>query len=324
VTIPLQDIQTIERASQVEIHLVMQDTTIKLRIPDADMDEATAGTKAQVWFDRFVVKIDQVRNEASKSMKLAGEEEDDEGHEPWDKVPEGAFAKGFFYITFPLKWAIFKTTPNVLHKEEEHKYIRCCFISAAWLAVLAFGMTECVEYLGCAIKIEPTAMGLSLGAIGTSFPNLYASILVAKAGDGVTAVCQAIASNTFNICIGLGVFWLFKSIGLTSCNYGSDGRQHQGPCNGCYGPVGSEPLCPYLEGTNNEYGSASGSTKGAIFVVYIWVGIFLYSMIFNKCHVTRPVAMAMAALYFIYMVYQILTAYGVPITICFHSLNICI
>ena len=185
-------------------------------------------------------------------------------------------------------------------------------------------MTECVEYLGCAIAIEPTAMGLSLGAIGTSFPNLYASILVAKAGDGVTAVCQAIASNTFNVCVGLGVFWLLKSIGLTSCNYGSDGRSHQGPCNGCYGPVGSEPLCPYLLGTNNEYGSSSGSTKGAILVVFLWSLFFVGCMVFGKSHITRVPATAMFSLYVIYMIYQILTAYGAFGPICFSSLNICI
>jgi len=293
-------------------------------VPYADQDEAAAGAKAQVWFDRFVVKIDEMRKAANTPLQLAGEEEDDEGHEAWDKVPEGALSKFFFYATFPLKWAIFMTTPFVMHKSQEHKYIRCAIISSGWLAVLAFGMTECVEYLGCAIAIEPTAMGLSLGAIGTSFPNLYASILVAKAGDGVTAVCQAIASNTFNICIGLGVFWMFKGIGLTSCNYGSDGRSHQGPCNGCYGPVGSEPLCPYLEGTNNDYGSSSGSTKGAILVVFLWMVGFIGVMVAGKCTVTRVPAYFMAALYALYMLYQILTAYGVPMTICFSALNICI
>jgi len=324
VTIPLQDVATVERASLVEVHLVLPDHTYKLRMPDADMDEQAAGQVAQKWFDRLVVKIDELRKAANTPLTLAGEEEDDEGHEPWDKVPDGGLAKVFFYATYPLKAAVFATTPFVLHKSQEHKYARCASISALWLAVLAFGMTECVEYLGCAIAIEPTAMGLSLGAIGTSFPNLYASILVAKQGDGVTAVCQAIASNTFNICIGLGIFWLFKSVGLTSCNYGSDGRSHQGPCNGCYGPVGTVPLCPYLQGTNNEYGSSSGSTKGAILVVFVWMVFFIACMVFGKNHITKWPSIAMFALYIAYMLYQILTAYGVNIDICFHSLNICI
>jgi hypothetical protein len=60
-----------------------------------------------------------------------------------------------------------------------------------WLAIFATLMTDIIEYLGCGLGIDTTVMGLSLGAIGTSFPNLYASILVAKAGMGGMSICQA-------------------------------------------------------------------------------------------------------------------------------------
>jgi len=326
VTVPLHLVSSIERASLVEVHLVTPGHIYKFRVINADRDEQSAGATAQMWFDRFVVAIDEVRKAAAAPLLLGGEEEDDEGHGAWDRPSEdaGALGKAMFYATFPLKWCIFMTTPFVMHKSQEHKYIRCALISSLWLAVLAFGMTECVEYLGCAIAIEPTAMGLSLGAIGTSFPNLYASILIARAGDGVTAVCQAIASNTFNICIGLALFWLLKTIGLTSCNYGSDGRSHQAPCNGCYGPVGTVPLCPYLDGENNMYGSSSGSTKGAILVVFVWMAFFVLTMVVFKSHVYFKSACFMFSMYIVYMIYQILNAYGVPITLCVDPLNICI
>ena len=35
-------------------------------------------------------------------------------------------------------------------------------------------------------------MGLTIGAIGTSFPNLYASILTARAGQAGMSLCQVI------------------------------------------------------------------------------------------------------------------------------------
>ena len=42
--------------------------------------------------------------------------------------------------------------------------------------------------LGCALGVSDTVMGLTVGAIGTSFPNLCASILTARAGQpGATA-----------------------------------------------------------------------------------------------------------------------------------------
>ena len=47
-------------------------------------------------------------------------------------------------------------------------------------------------------------------------------------------------------------------------------------------------------------------------------------MVFNKCTVTKVPAYCMFALYIMYMFYQILTAYGVDMTICFSSTNICI
>ena len=51
-------------------------------------------------------------------------------------------------------------------------------------------MTLLLERVGCALNISSTVMGLTLGAIGTSFPNLYASILTARAGQGDQAICQ--------------------------------------------------------------------------------------------------------------------------------------
>ena len=44
-------------------------------------------------------------------------------------------------------------------------------------------------------------MGLTLGAAGTSFPNLYASVLAARQGEAGMAIVQAFASNVFNVCI---------------------------------------------------------------------------------------------------------------------------
>ena len=37
-----------------------------------------------------------------------------------------------------------------------------------------------VEKIGCALGIPSTVIGLTLGAVGTSFPNLYASVLTAQ------------------------------------------------------------------------------------------------------------------------------------------------
>ena len=69
------------------------------------------------------------------------------------------------------------------------------------------------------------------------------------------AICQAIASNTFNVCICLALLWLVHTLGLGLCDYGSHGAHHL-PCGGCYAPNGFKPLCPFWEKTNNAFGSA--------------------------------------------------------------------
>ena len=235
----------------------------------------------------------------------------------------------FHVLTFLLKAMVFTTTPNVLIKKNEKYYVLTILISMVWLAVFAILMTDVIEYLGCGIGIDATVMGLSLGAIGTSFPNLYASILVARAGQGGMAVCQAIASNTFNICICLALLWLLHTIGLGTCDYDYHGAYQGyskvvGLCNGCYAPAGFRPLCPYLLGTNNDFGSAPGSTKGAVILSLFWVAVFLVTLVVGKMRVTKLAAYIMFGIYGCYILYQFIAAFASGFAICFSSVNICI
>ena len=197
-------------------------------------------------------------------------------------------------------------------------------MSMAWLSLFATVMTNVMQWLGCALGISTTVMGLSLGAIGTSFPNLYASILVAKAGQGGMSICQAIASNTFNVCICLGLLWLLHAAGLGGCSYGSHGGRSRGACAGCYAPSGFEPMCPYFKGTSNEYGSVAGSTKGAVLVVFVWYLVFIVAIVKNRNVLTRGAAVLMLVLYALYLVYELAAARDVVPALCFHALNICL
>jgi Ca2+/Na+ antiporter len=68
-------------------------------------------------------------------------------------------------------------------------------------------MILCCNYLGDFIGASPIVMGLTVAAIGTSFPNLWSSILVARQGYGNMAICNALGSNIFNLNIALGLPW---------------------------------------------------------------------------------------------------------------------
>ena len=51
-------------------------------------------------------------------------------------------------------------------------------------------------------------MGLTFLAAGTSVPDMFGALVVAKQGHGDQAVSCSIGSNVFDICIGLAVPWL--------------------------------------------------------------------------------------------------------------------
>jgi Ca2+/Na+ antiporter len=322
VTLPLQLVSHIERVGRDEIHISTPDEVYKLRLPAGEPSDTM-----QRWFDQIVVKIDELGYQAAPPSKLNGEDEHDEDHAhehgPWWKMPDtGAFNQVVHVITFPIKLLVFTTTPNVLIKGNEKWFPLTIIIAMIWLAIFATLMTDVIEYLGCGISVDTTVMGLSLGAIGTSFPNLYASILVARAGQGGMSICQAIASNTFNICICLGLLWILQTL-IGSCDYGHHGRSNEGPCNGCYAPDGLKPLCPYWLGTNNQFGSSSGSTKGAILVSLVWVAGFLITLIVGKNNVGKIPAYIMFAWYAIYIIYEFAAAFG-DFALCFPSINTCI
>jgi len=321
-TIPVQSIVSIGRNSEVELVLTTASSkTYKVR---AQYNDDRAGDTMQRWFDHMVVAIDNQRNYAPPPKLRNEEHEEAHEHPPWYKWPDSVGGQILYCLTFVIKAPVFLSTPNVLIKGNEKYYPLTIVMSMVWLAVFAILMTDVVEYMGCGLGIDTTVMGLSLGAIGTSFPNLYASILIAKQGAGDGAVCQAIAANTFNACICLGMLWFFHVLGLGLCDYGSHVSPHHGACGGCYAPTGLTPLCPFWEGTNNAFGSSAGSTKGAILVTFFWALIFVTSMVIFRGKLNRLVAGIMTVIYLIYIVYQFVAAFSTGFALCISDWNICI
>jgi len=87
----------------------------------------------------------------------------------------------------------------------------------AWLFVLSLILIECCAALGRFMHVSDTIIGITISAIGTSFPNMWSSVVVARQGLGDMAITNSLGSNIFNICIGLGFPWLL----FTSINGGN-------------------------------------------------------------------------------------------------------
>lgn len=106
------------------------------------------------------------------------------------------------------------------NKKEEYKDLTCgqrwfwatFFVSLLHITWISYFMVEFMTKLGCMWHISDTVMGLTFLAMGTSIPDALGSLAVAEKGEGDMAVSNAVGSNVFDICIGLGLPWFIKCV----------------------------------------------------------------------------------------------------------------
>lgn len=81
------------------------------------------------------------------------------------------------------------------------------------IAALSWVLVELAVLISAALKIPESIVALTVIAVGTSVPDLFSSIIVARQGRGDMAVSNAIGSNIFDILAGLGLpFLIFLTI----------------------------------------------------------------------------------------------------------------
>jgi Ca2+/Na+ antiporter len=327
VCVDLREVTKIERADPTQLVLVTPSQTYRLKIPPSEaftsskstasvqnVDSEAAET-AQLWFDHIVFSVNDLRKKGPPSAKDEHPVDDQHEHEVWYHIPSKEDPLGLLsaVLTFPVKAMVHLTLADVRIPGKEKYYPVTMVASAMWLALFAFILTFMIEYIGCAIGLSVTVVGLSLGAVGTSFPNLYASILTARAGQGELSISQAIGANTYNICLGLGFLWIFKSL-AGHCIYGNSGNKNLGPCNGCYNVEGNDPFCPYLKSAGSLQATTPGSLQGTIVVSLIWILAFWIILFFGKNRLTRVPAGLMFLWYLAYILYEIIINYATSLT----------
>ena len=84
-------------------------------------------------------------------------------------------------------------------------------MSLVWLTLMSYFMVEFILKLGCLWGVSAAVMGLTFLAMGTSIPDALGSIAVARDGEGDMAVSNAVGSNVFDICLGLGLPWFIDT-----------------------------------------------------------------------------------------------------------------
>lgn len=200
------------------------------RLPSIQEDVLTGGrlTFAQNLFDTFwkspstkpsqssdvpflrPLQLLQENSDVRLSV-IDSDDEEDEEHEDlveWPGSQASYLAVAIHIILLPLKCLLWISIPDVRKRARRNWYMGAIFACVVWLALLSFVMSISVESLAHTVHISDTVAGLTISAAGTSFPNVFASMIVARQGLGNMAVSNAMGSNVFNIFMGLGLPWL--------------------------------------------------------------------------------------------------------------------
>merc|ERR1719491_416070 len=85
-----------------------------------------------------------------------------------------------------------------------------CFAGAMfWLAMFSYAMLEMANCIHYNIPSVPTAfLGITVCAIGTSFPNAVASVIMASQNKPAAAIANALGSNVQNVFLAMAMPWV--------------------------------------------------------------------------------------------------------------------
>ncbi|KAL7530232.1 hypothetical protein ACHAXR_003376 [Thalassiosira sp. AJA248-18] len=219
-----------------EIHVDERRLIIYIVNPLEGRRDFTLMAPSKAIFDAVVQGFEQYMN-ATQPLRLQGMTELDDGDETQkvlaasvDKrdidadphvelieLPRNAsmFELALWVSLFPLRLIMHYTLPDVRHLDhhgQPQKSISYAYLSTIscliWLILGSYVMVTSLESLAALMGIPDAIMGVTLSAAGTSMPAYIASRMAAEKGFGNAAVANVFGSNTFNICVGLGLPWV--------------------------------------------------------------------------------------------------------------------
>jgi len=191
----------------------------KTKVKAKELGEKTK-EKAKELGEKTKEKANELKDKAQKRAKEAEELAlllVEEVHEDMHRInspfeiPTKTRQKIWHFITFPVLVVCYYTIPN-LNTWGKQWWPLSITLSLCWITGWVYLMVELANAMGCIIGVHPVIMGLTILAVGTSFPDFISSIYSAKAGSGDMAVANCLGSNIFDVLLCLGLPWLLSSI----------------------------------------------------------------------------------------------------------------
>lgn len=85
-------------------------------------------------------------------------------------------------------------------------------VALAFIGVVTMIVGDTAKVLGCVVGLKESVTAITLVAMGTSLPDTFASMSVAKTSDSAdAAIGNVTGSNSVNIFLGLGLPWIIAA-----------------------------------------------------------------------------------------------------------------
>mmetsp|Transcript_106621 Transcript_106621/g.296756 ORF Transcript_106621/g.296756 Transcript_106621/m.296756 type:complete len:388 (+) Transcript_106621:2-1165(+) len=198
--IPLEDVLYCERVGETgqhhfDLHVHQHDSmlgnliTIEFTTPTAAVMDA--------WVTAIRTKLLEQRRknvDAPKPKRIAD-----------------SFMEWVHWLQFPVKWFVERSIPDMDDPKQQHRYPEAFVMSMVWLAIFAYSVVKACDGIHTDFGISDDVLGFTVAAAGTSFPNVFSGMCVAKQGKTSMAVANALGANVQNVFLALAIPWTIQS-----------------------------------------------------------------------------------------------------------------
>eukprot|EP00416_Gambierdiscus_australes_P022782 CAMPEP_0171060596 /NCGR_PEP_ID=MMETSP0766_2-20121228/3932_1 /TAXON_ID=439317 /ORGANISM="Gambierdiscus australes, Strain CAWD 149" /LENGTH=698 /DNA_ID=CAMNT_0011516193 /DNA_START=73 /DNA_END=2167 /DNA_ORIENTATION=- len=194
--IPLEDVLYCERAGDV------QHFSLHVHLHDSDLGSLVTlefcAQQANAWVDSLCHALKEIRR---------GQEAE---------VPEAQncselLAEWAEWLQFPVKFCLKATIPDMDNPKLQGWYPVAFTLSMAWLALFAYCVVAACDGIHADFGVSDSVLGFTVAAAGTSFPNVFSGMVVARQGKTSMAVANALGANVQNVFLALAVPWCVQT-----------------------------------------------------------------------------------------------------------------
>jgi hypothetical protein len=154
--------------------------------------------------------------------------------------------------------------------KKENRWPLCFCGAMFWLATFSFMMLECANMIHYYIPPIPVSfLGITVCAVGTSFPNAVASVILSSQDKPAAAIANALGSNIQNVFLAMAFPWV-----IYQTNYG-------------FKDIPQE---------------VAGISEGVVWMVGTLVVVVLFVLIPPVCMLTKPFGWILNFIYGLYVV----------------------